>query len=93
MKAIGKNIIVTAKGNNCDFVSRFFGPVSGIDEDPVTGSAHTALTPYWTNILGKQQLEAKQISQRGGHLFCEMNGDRVIIKGYAQLYMKGQIYI
>lgn len=93
LKEAGKNIIATAKGDDCDFVSRFFAPFSGIDEDPVTGSAHTALTPYWSNRLAKEKLEAKQISERGGHLFCEMNGDRVIIKGQAKLYMKGEIYI
>lgn len=93
LNELGKNIIVTAKGDNCDFVSRFFAPVSGIDEDPVTGSAHTALTPYWAAKLNKQKLEARQVSARGGHLFCEMKGDRVIIKGQSKLYLKGEIFL
>lgn len=93
LNELGKNVIVTSVGNNCDFVSRFFAPASGIDEDPVTGSAHTALTPYWSAKLGKQKLEARQISQRGGHLFCSINNDRVILKGQSRLYLKGAIYI
>ncbi|MCB0501357.1 MAG: PhzF family phenazine biosynthesis protein [Bacteroidetes bacterium] len=93
LNELGKNVIVTAKGNDCDFVSRFFAPVSGVDEDPVTGSAHTALTPYWAAKLNKLQLEARQVSARGGYLLCEMNKDRVLIKGQAILYMKGEIYI
>lgn len=93
LNELGKNIIVTAKGDNCDFVSRFFAPASGIDEDPVTGSAHTALTPYWAAKLNKKKLEARQVSAREGHLFCEMKGDRVIIKGQSKLYLKGEIFI
>ncbi|MCP4123039.1 MAG: PhzF family phenazine biosynthesis protein [Bacteroidetes bacterium] len=91
LKLAGKNVIITAKGEDCDFISRFFAPVSGIDEDPVTGSAHTALTPYWSKRLGKTELFAKQVSKRGGELICEISGDRVIIKGNARLYMTGEL--
>ena len=86
-------IIVTAPGNEVDFVSRCFAPNAGIDEDPVTGSAHTTLTPYWANRLNKNQLTARQISQRGGELYCTLRGDRVDIAGEAVLYMKGNIYL
>ncbi len=88
-----RGIIVTAKGNEVDFVSRFFAPGSGIDEDPVTGSAHTILTPYWANELGKTSLSAKQISARGGSLHCEIKGDRVRISGNAVPYLEGEITI
>ena len=74
-----------------DFVSRFFGPQSGGDEDPVTGSAHTTLVPYWAEILGKTELTARQLSARGGYLKCKLNGDRVDISGQVQLYMTGEI--
>ncbi len=87
-----RGIIVTAKGNNCDFVSRFFAPFCGINEDPVTGSAHTTLTPYWAKTLNKNKMTAQQISKRGGHLICEYLGDRVQISGQATLYMIGEIY-
>jgi len=93
LNAAGKNVIITARGEDCDFISRFFAPVSGINEDPVTGSAHTALAPYWANKLNKDQLNAKQVSARGGKLWCEMAGDRVIIKGKARLYMTGDILL
>lgn len=88
-----RGIIVTAKGDNCDFVSRFFAPYAGINEDPVTGSAHTTLTPYWAKKLQKDKLTAKQISKRGGNLVCEYFGERVQISGKAVLYMIGEIYV
>lgn len=82
-------IIATAPGHHCDFVSRFFAPAQGIDEDPVTGSAHCTLTPYWAARLNKPQLSAKQISTRGGDLLVELAGDRVKISGRAVLYLEG----
>lgn len=87
----GRGVIVTAPGNNEDFVSRFFAPQAGINEDPVTGSAHTSLTPYWSKVLGKKRLTARQLSPRGGELICEDSGDRVEISGHAVTYMKGEI--
>lgn len=87
-----RGIIVTAKGNQVDFVSRFFGPQSGIDEDPVTGSAHTSLTPYWADVLGKKQMNAKQLSARGGFLKVEDCGDIIKISGTAITFLKGQIF-
>lgn len=92
-EACVRGIIATAKGNNCDFVSRFFGPQSGVDEDPVTGSAHTTLVPYWSRILNKKELTAWQVSARGGVLKCKDLGDRVEIGGQALLYMKGEIFL
>lgn len=86
-----RGVIVTAAGSDCDFVCRFFAPKYGIDEDPVTGSAHTQLTPYWAERLGKQSLHARQISARGGELFCELAGERVLIGGSAVPYLKGVI--
>jgi len=86
-------IIATAPGTDCDFVSRFFAPAAGIAEDPVTGSAHCTLIPYWSQRLGKTKLFARQISRRGGELFCEQMGDRVRIGGKAVLYLRGQIEI
>ena len=86
-------VIVTAKGNNVDFVSRMFAPNSGIDEDPVTGSAHMVLTPYWSEKLGKKKLNARQISKRGGDLLCEDLGSRIKISGKAVLYLTGNIYL
>jgi PhzF family phenazine biosynthesis protein len=88
-----RGIIVTAMGNQADFVSRFFAPKLGIDEDPVTGSAHCALTPYWANRLGKSHLRAHQRSKRGGSLYCEDRGDRVLIAGKAVKYLEGHIII
>jgi len=91
-----RGVIVTAPGDTdsgVDFVSRFFGPQSGIDEDPVTGSAHTTLTPYWAEQLGKNELTARQLSQRGGYLRCKLNGERVDIAGQVQLYLVGDILI
>jgi len=82
-------IIITAKGDYVDFVSRFFVPNSVIGEDPVTGSAHTTLIPYWAEQLDKTSLTAVQLSKRMGHLWCTLNGDRVTIAGKAVLYMKG----
>jgi PhzF family phenazine biosynthesis protein len=92
-KVEGRGVIISAKGNEVDFVSRFFAPQSGINEDPVTGSAHTSLTPYWSKELNKTQLIAKQLSKRGGELLCEFLGDRVKISGKAVLYMVGEIEI
>lgn len=86
-------VIVTAPGNECDFVSRFFAPEIGIFEDPVTGSAHCTLIPYWAGRLGKERFYARQISARGGELFCELRGERVKIGGNAALYLKGEIYV
>lgn len=87
------DVIITAKGNDCDFVSRFFAPGSGIDEDPVTGSAHSQLIPYWSSKLLKNNLYAKQLSQRGGELWCEQVGDRVKMGGHCVFYMKGEIQV
>ena len=84
--------IVTAPGENgVDFVSRFFAPAQGVPEDPVTGSSHTTLAPYWAKRLGKTTLEARQLSRRGGALRCTLNGDRVGIAGRAVVYLKGSI--
>jgi PhzF family phenazine biosynthesis protein len=95
-----RGLIVTAPGDDgCDFVSRFFAPQSGVPEDPVTGSAHSALAPYWAQRLGRNRLHARQISARGGELWCELapsagpgrGGDRVGIAGHAVLYLRGEI--
>lgn len=86
-------VIATAPGKHCDFVSRFFAPAQGVPEDPVTGSAHCTLAPYWAKRLGKNKLHARQISPRGGELFCEVSGDRVILRGRAVLYLEGFIYV
>ena len=88
-----RGVIVTAKGRNHDFVSRFFGPAVGVDEDPVCGSAHTTLTPYWAAQLGKDELTAFQLSKRTGTLHCKLLGDRVALGGTAVLYLKGEIYM
>lgn len=88
-----RGIIVTAPSQKYDFVSRFFGPRVGINEDPVTGSAFTLLTPFWANRLEKDKLTAKQISPRGGEVFCELAGDRVKISGRAVKYLEGMIAI
>jgi PhzF family phenazine biosynthesis protein len=90
-KLQARGLIVTAKGDVVDFVSRFFGPQSGIDEDPVTGSAHTTLLPFWSKKLNKNKLTARQISKRGGQLVCDFKNDRCIIGGEAQLYLTGEI--
>ncbi len=86
-----RGVIITAKGDEVDFVSRFFAPQIGVPEDPVTGSAHTSLTPYWSTILGKQKLTAKQLSKRGGNLVCEMLNDRILISGTAKSFLVGEI--
>jgi PhzF family phenazine biosynthesis protein len=84
-------IIATAPAGNCDFVSRFFAPGAGIDEDPATGSSHCTLIPYWAERLGRTKLLARQVSARGGEMFCELAGDRVRIGGRAVLYCRGEV--
>jgi predicted PhzF superfamily epimerase YddE/YHI9 len=86
-------IIVTAPGSDCDFVSRFFAPSAGVPEDPVTGSAHSTLVPYWAGRLGKSKLHARQISRRSGELWCELDGDRVRMAGNTVSYLKGRITV
>ena len=86
-------VIVTAPGRNCDFVSRFFAPAKGVPEDPVTGSAHCTLTPYWAERLRKTNLHAYQVSPRGGELWLEQKGERVSISGNGTLYLEGAIDI
>ncbi len=86
-------LIVTAAASECDFVSRFFAPGAGIPEDPVTGSAHCTLIPYWSQKLGKSRLHAFQVSARGGELFCEDLGNRVKISGRAVKYLEGVIWL
>jgi len=86
-------VIVTAKGDTVDFVSRFFAPNVGVPEDPVTGSAHTTLIPFWAEKLGMKKMTAKQLSSRGGTVYCEDCGDRVKIAGKAALYLKGEIFV
>ncbi|HTD92347.1 MAG TPA: PhzF family phenazine biosynthesis protein, partial [Chitinophagaceae bacterium] len=90
LKKTGVKLIVTAAGRDVDFVSRFFAPSAGIDEDPVTGSAHSQLIPFWSYKLGKNTLRAKQLSKRGGDLWCEQRGDRVVMGGECVFYMKGE---
>jgi PhzF family phenazine biosynthesis protein len=92
-EADARGIIATAPGEDVDFVSRFFAPQSGISEDPVTGSAHTTLAPYWAEKLGRAELIARQLSKRGGWLKCRIVGDRVEISGQARAYMTGEIDI
>jgi len=86
-------VIVSAPGENSDFVSRFFAPNAGVNEDPVTGSSHCTLIPYWANRLKKNKLHAYQLSSRKGELFCEYSGDHVRISGHSTLFAKGEIYI
>lgn len=86
-------VIATAPGKSVDFVSRYFAPAHGVPEDPVTGSAHCTLTPYWANRLGKVTLKGRQISARGGEVICEDRGDRVTIGGRAVLYLEGSITV
>jgi PhzF family phenazine biosynthesis protein len=88
-----RGVIVTAKGDRSDFVSRFFAPRVGVPEDPVTGSAHCVLIPYWASVLKKKVLCAIQVSRRGGELFCQDLGERVVIAGKAVLYLEGTISI
>jgi PhzF family phenazine biosynthesis protein len=92
-KLDARGVIVTAPGEDCDFVSRFFAPAVGIDEDPVTGSAHCKLTPFWAARLGRDELHARQVSARGGELFCSLHGDRVQLAGHAVDYLRGEIEI
>lgn len=87
-----RGVCVTAPGDECDFVSRFFAPGAGVPEDPVTGSTHCALIPYWSKRLGKRILRARQLSKRGGELFCEDRGERVGIGGNAVTYVEGRIH-
>lgn len=100
MKRAGEKVIITAPGklsdtsklsDTYDFVSRFFAPTAGVDEDPVTGSAHAQLIPFWSYKLGKEKMRAKQLSKRGGDIYCEQKGDRVIMGGECVFYMKGEI--
>jgi len=84
---------ITAKGGNVDFVSRFFAPEVGVPEDPVTGSTHCVLTPYWAKVLGKKDLHALQVSKRGGELFCWNRGERVRIAGTSALYLEGTVSV
>ena len=88
-----RGVIVSAPGDDVDFVSRFFAPQCGVNEDPVTGSAHTSLIPYWSKVLGKSTLVAKQLSKRGGDIYCEFLDKRVKIAGRAVPYLKGEIII
>ena len=88
-----RGIIVTAAGYDCDFVSRFFAPAVGVNEDPVTGSAHTSLTPFWAHRLNQLSFDAIQLSQRGGFLKCQLAGDRVLIAGSAKTYLIGDIFV
>lgn len=93
LKRIGEKVIITAPGREVDFVSRFFAPIAGIDEDPVTGSAHSQLIPFWSEKLDKRILQAKQLSSRGGDIYCEQNGERVVMGGECRFYMKGEFEI
>ncbi|MGE5814839.1 MAG: PhzF family phenazine biosynthesis protein [Acidobacteriota bacterium] len=88
-----RGVIVTARGESADFVSRFFAPKLGINEDPVTGSAHCELTPYWAARLRKTSMRAEQLSARGGTVFCDLRGDRVTLRGRAALYMTAEIHV
>jgi PhzF family phenazine biosynthesis protein len=92
-KVAARGIIVTAPGREVDFVSRFFAPAVGVDEDPVTGSAHCALGPFWQGRLGKTDLTALQLSKRQGWLWCSLAGDRVKISGHARAYLEGWIEV
>lgn len=94
LKAFNNMIIITAKGSKKDFVSRFFAPGMGVDEDPVTGSAHSQLIPYWSEKLGKTKMKARQLSPRGGDLGCvQINQERVLMSGQSVFFMKGEIQI
>lgn len=88
-----RGIMVTAKGNEVDFVSRFFAPAVGVNEDPVTGSAHTTLIPFWAGRLNKTEMTALQLSARGGQLWCTLSNDRVLIAGKAVTYLRGEIEV
>lgn len=94
MKKTGEKIIITARGTEADFVSRFFAPAAGVDEDPVTGSAHSQLIPFWSEKLDKKKMFAKQLSSRGGELWCEqLNTERVMMSGDCVFYLEGEIYL
>ncbi|MCW3117097.1 MAG: PhzF family phenazine biosynthesis protein [Chitinophagaceae bacterium] len=93
LKKLGEKIIITAPGKEVDFVSRFFAPIAGVDEDPVTGSAHSQLIPFWSEKLNKKVMNAKQLSSRGGDIYCEQNGERVVMGGACKFYMKGVVEI
>ena len=86
-------VVITAKGNNSDFVSRYFVPQCSFFEDPVTGSTHCSLVPYWSKKLGKQKLTSMQLSERGGEMFCIDKGDRVLINGKAKTYSVGEAFL
>ena len=88
-----RGLLISSAGEEYDFVSRFFAPACGINEDPVTGSAHTSLTPIWAKALNKTKMKAKQLSPRTGEIMCEMKGDRVIVSGQAVLFSKSEISI
>lgn len=88
-----RGLIVTAPGDDCDFVSRCFFPQTGVDEDPVTGSAHCQMTPFWTECLGKREFVARQLSTRGGEVKCELKGERVRLEGKAVTFFEGTIQI
>ena len=92
-KLNSRGVIVTAPGSDVDFVSRFFAPQVGVDEDPVTGSAHTTLTPFWSERVGKKVLDAQQLSSRGGKLNCKLLGERVLIGGKTARYLDGFLTI
>ena len=93
MKKHIDKMIITAPGKKVDFISRFFAPGAGVDEDPVTGSAHAQLIPFWAEKINKTKLHALQLSKRGGELWCELKGDRVIMKGKVVYYMKGELML
>lgn len=94
MKKHFDKLIVTAPGNTVDFVSRFFAPGAGVDEDPVTGSAHSQLIPFWSEKLHKKKMHAKQLSKRVGEIWCEqLNDERVLMSGQCVFYMKGEIFL
>jgi predicted PhzF superfamily epimerase YddE/YHI9 len=88
-----RGVIVTAPGKKTDFVSRYFAPSKGVNEDPVTGSAHSTLTPYWSERLGKKRLTARQLSRRGGDLVCELREDRVVLEGGCTLVIEGTLHV
>ncbi len=89
----GMGLIITAPGDNSDCASRYFAPHAGIDEDPVTGSAHCTIVPYWADVLGKTDIHARQVSERSGDLFCRLDGERVIIGGKARTVLKGTFFV
>jgi PhzF family phenazine biosynthesis protein len=86
-------VIITAQGSDSDFVSRYFAPAVGVNEDPVTGSAHCSLTPFWSKRLNKTEMFARQLSKRSGEIWCKLNGNRVFISGFANSYMQGTINV